>query len=143
MARSRPYLVPVTDSDASFEALAHAGSIARRERAPVQVIHVIEVTRSLPVDAEMEWEARQGEQLLRRAEDMARNADFTLTAEMLQARQAGQAIVDEAHRVEAKAVVLGMQFRQMVGDFSLGSTVGYVLQHAHCPVWVIRAAAKD
>ena len=143
MPQEGALLVPVSNTGASYEALSHAGMVARAQRSPIRVIHVIEVVRSLPVDAEMEWEARQGEQLLRRAEDLAKKEGFHVVTEMLQSRQAGQAIVDEAHAQEASAIVLGMQFRRMVGEFEPGTTTSYVLQHARCPVWVIRESARD
>jgi nucleotide-binding universal stress UspA family protein len=143
MARPQPFLVPISDSNASFEALASAGALARGQRATVRAIHVIEVVRSLPLNAEMEWEARQGEQLLRRAEETAKERDFTVSSDMLQARGAGQAIVDEAHAVEAQAIVMGMRYRKVVGDFDVGITTAYVLQHARCPVWVVREAAHE
>lgn len=143
MAKVQPVLVPLCDSAASFEALEVAGMMVRRKRMRVRGIHIIEVVRSLPVNAEMEWEARQGEQILRRADDIAREMDFHLDTELLQARHAGTAIVDEAHRQQVSAIVMGMQFRPAIGDFSVGRTTAYVLEHARCPVWVIREAARE
>jgi nucleotide-binding universal stress UspA family protein len=143
MNKGQPLLVPINDDPAGLEALALAGAIAKGQKAPVHVVHVIEVVRSLPVDAEMEWEARNGEQLLRRAEEFARQHDFSISTDLLQARQAGQAIVDEAHARRAAAVVIGLAVRRVVGDVTLGATGEYVLKHARCPVWLIREAAKD
>ena len=143
MAEAGPILVPINDSPASLEALAAAGSIARARKAGVVVIHVIEVVRSLPVNAEMEWEARRGEQLLRQAEEVAKEGSFSIRGELLQSRQAGQAIVDEAHAQHAQSIVLGLRFRRVVGDYELGHTASYVLKHARCPVWLLREAVRD
>ncbi len=143
MAQAGPILVPINESEASLEALAAAGSIAKAQKAPVVVVHVIEVVRSLPVNAEMEWEARRGEQLLRQAEEIAKSGDFSMRGELLQSRQAGPAIVDEAHSQQAQSIVLGLRFRRVVGDYELGHTTSYVLKHARCPVWLMREAVRD
>ncbi len=143
MAQAGPILVPINESEASLEALAAAGSIAKAQKAAVVVVHVIEVVRSLPVNAEMEWEARRGEQLLRQAEEIAKSGDFSMRGELLQSRQAGPAIVDEAHSQQAQSIVLGLRFRRVVGDYELGHTTSYVLKHARCPVWLMREAVRD
>ncbi|MDZ7727207.1 MAG: universal stress protein [Dehalococcoidia bacterium] len=92
MANKSPLLVAIDNSSASLEALELATTLAKAQKVPVYAVHVIEVLRSLPVNAEMEWEARQGENLLRRAEERVPGKDVAFTGELLQSRQAGQAI---------------------------------------------------
>ena len=96
MSQIRSLLVPITNSTASLEAVAMACRLAKPAKGKVAVVHVIEVLRSLPLNVEMDSEARRGEQLLRRAEEAASSADYKVTGELLQAREAGPAIVDEA-----------------------------------------------
>jgi nucleotide-binding universal stress UspA family protein len=138
-----PFLVALSDTPAAYEALALAGSLARLQKTFVYGVHVIEVARSLPLNAEMEIEAHRGEQLLRRADDMAKRAEFPLERELLQSRQAGEAIVDEAATRHAAAIVLGVPMRHSFGELSLGRTAAYVLKHATCRVIVVREAASE
>ncbi len=132
-------LVPVVQSPASLEALAVACAIAKAQRGTsVHVVHVIEVLRSLPLTAEMETEAQYGEQVLRRATDLASQLECRVTTELLQARDAGVAIVEEAERIGADAIVLGVGYKRLIGEFQTGRTVDYVFRHAPCQVWLIR-----
>ena len=92
----RTILVPVDGSPASMDAIAFACSVAKRNKGKVYAVHVIEVKRSLPLDADLTEEASSGEDVLVRAEKVAQAADFKIEGELLQAREAGHAIVDEA-----------------------------------------------
>src|SRR5437762_1987959 len=58
----RSILVPVDGSPASMDAVTLACSIARKNKGKVYAVHVIEVKRSLPLDAELSEEATNGEQ---------------------------------------------------------------------------------
>lgn len=132
-------LVPVVQSPASLEALAVACAIAKAQRGTaIHVVHVIEVLRSLPLTAEMETEAQYGELVLRRAQDLAAQLDCRVTTELLQAREAGMAIVEEAERIGAEAIIVGVGYKRLIGEFQTGRTVEYVFRHAPCQVWLIR-----
>ncbi|GAG52147.1 unnamed protein product, partial [marine sediment metagenome] len=61
-------LVPVDGSQAGLEALALACLLARRNKGRVYAVYVIEVARTLPLDADLSPEAREGEEVLARAE---------------------------------------------------------------------------
>jgi nucleotide-binding universal stress UspA family protein len=136
-------LVPINESSASLDAIGIACSLAKRQKGRVYVAHVIEVARSLPLNAGMDTEARRGEQLLRRAEEIAAANDYHVEAELLQAREAGQAIVEEAGARGVKAIIMGIGYSRLHGAFQVGRTAGYVLKHAHCQVWVVRQAVTE
>lgn len=140
MSSFRSILVPVVDTLASLEAVEVAANLARKSRGSVHVLHVIEVLHSLPVNAEMDTEARGGEQLLRRAKDTAGTGELTFSAELLQGRSAGAEIVAEAREKKVDAILLGVGYDRLIGDFHLGATATYVLKHAPCQVWILRQA---
>lgn len=140
---ARAILVPADGSPASLEAVALACSLARRQRGKVYVIHVIEVPRALPLDAEMEVETALGEEVLLQAEQVARSADYDVEGELLQAREAGQALVDEAVSRGVELIIMGMEYRRPMGDFQMGRLPQYVLRNAPCEVWVIRRPPKE
>lgn len=140
MANQHTILVPVTHTSASLEAVTVACQLAKQRKSKVVAVHVIEVLRSLPLNAEMETEARRGEQLLRRAEEAASHAGYHVTGQLLQAREAGQAIVDEAREGGYDAVVMGIGYKRLIGAFQVGRTVDFVLKNAPCQVWVVRQA---
>jgi nucleotide-binding universal stress UspA family protein len=133
-------LVPVDGSQASLEALALACLLAKRNKGRVYAVYVVEVARTLPLDADLSPEARQGEEVLTRAEQVADSLDFEVTGELLQARDAGHAIVDEAIERDVDGVLLGMEYKRPLGEFQMGRTSQYILRHAPCQVVLCRSA---
>ncbi|MGQ9572606.1 MAG: universal stress protein [Dehalococcoidia bacterium] len=149
-------LVPVDGSDASMEAVFLACTTAKRNKGKVYVVYVVEVPRSLPLDADLTAEAVKGEEILDRAERRAEEVDFEVEGELLQARDAGHAIVDEAIERGVDGIILGVGYTRPLtegtglawprggkpapipGEFRLGKVCQYVLENAPCEVWVIR-----
>ena len=139
---ARQFLVPCDGSSAAYQALALACTEAKRNRGRVFVVHVIEVKRTLPLDAEMVPEAQRGEEILTEAEHIGDDLDVRIEGELLQAREAGHAIVDEAIERGIDVVVLGMTYRRPFGEFEIGRTTEFVMKHAPCQVWVFRMPAR-
>jgi len=136
-------LAPIDGSRASMRAVALACSIARRNKGKVYVVHVIEVKRSLPLDAELDPEAGEGERILLQAEKAAHEQDFEVQSDLLQAREAGHAVVDEAVERGVDAIVLGVDYKRPFGEFQLGRLTQYVLKNAPCLVWICRQAVEE
>ncbi|HEY8490959.1 MAG TPA: universal stress protein [Dehalococcoidia bacterium] len=139
----RDILVPSDGSEASLEAVAVACQVAKRSKGKVYVVHVIEVERALPLDAEMYPEAQNGEEILSRAEQVAEALDYEVEGELLQAREAGHAIADEAIERGVDGIILGIPYRRPFGEFQMGKTTQYLLKHAPCEIWIIRQAAPE
>ena len=109
-------MVPVNGSHAGMQAVALACDIARESKGRVYVVHVIEVRRSLPLDAEVEAQAEASEEILSQAARIARDHHLDVEGEILQARDAGPAIVDEAIERGVDLIILGTEYRQPFGD---------------------------
>ena len=131
-------LVPVNGTEAGLKAVEFASSMAKRVHGSVHIVHVIEVKRSLALDAELVSEAQSGEDILAQAEAATGGQDFSVDGQLLQARDAGHAIVDEAVERQVDAIVLGVPFRRPFGEFELGKVATHVLKTAHCQVILIR-----
>lgn len=138
MPTPQTILVPITNSPASMEAVGVAALLAKQRKGRVYVVHVIEVLRSLPLNAELDTEARRGEQIIRRAEEAAAQIGFQIDGALLQAREAGQAITDEARDRGVDAIIMGIGYKRLIGAFQVGRTADYVLKNATCEVWVVR-----
>lgn len=128
-------LVPINGSMADEEALRLACHIAKRSKSKIFVTYVIQVDRTLPLDAEIEQEVEKGEQFLDRAECIAEEHDYEAKTDLLQAREIGPAVVDEAIERGVDLIIIGLSYKKKFGEFNLGSTVPYVLRNA--PSWVI------
>src|SRR5437867_10835827 len=103
-----------------MDAVLLACSLAKRNKGKVYAVHVIEVKRSLPLDAELPDEATSGEDLLTRAEKVASDADFRIEGELLQARDAGHAIVDEAMERGVELILMGAEHKTTTGEYQTG-----------------------
>jgi len=136
-------LVSVSGGKADEEVLRLACTIAKKRRAKVYVVHVIEVQRSLPLGAEMEPEIEKGEKVLARAQTIADTLDCGVETDLLQAREAGPALVDEAVERGVELIIMGMEYKKRFGEFDLGSAVPYVLRNAPCRVLVWREAIEQ
>jgi len=141
--RIKNVLVPVDGSRAGFDALALACHLSKRNKGTVYAVYVIEVARNLALDAEMPGEARSGEDVLTEAERVADEVDYKISGELLQARDQGHAIVDEAADREVDAIVMGIQLERMLGEFQMGAAAQYVVKHAPCQVILFREPVRE
>jgi len=127
-------LVPVADNPADDEAIKLACSLAKKSKGKIYSVYVITVKRTLPLDAEIEPEIQKAERILDHAESIAEEQDYTIETDVLQAREAGPAIVDEAAEKGVELIIMGIVYKKRFGQFSLGSAVPYVLKNAPCRV---------
>ena len=141
LAELRSYLVPVDGSEAAYHALGVVCDLAKRARSAVHVLYVIEVPRSVPLDAELDAQVQRGEEILGRAEEIAGEHGVEAKGDLLQARQAAHAVVDEAVERGVDVIVMGVEYHRPLGLFELGRLPAYVLEHAPTQVWLIRYPA--
>jgi nucleotide-binding universal stress UspA family protein len=141
--RLKDVLVPVNGTTISYEALSLACSLSKRGKGKVYAVYVIEVARTLALDAEMTPEAATAEEVLQGAEAIGEDGDCKVEGEILQARDAGHAIVDEAIERGVSAVVMGVAWDLPLGEFEMGTTARYVVEHAPCQVILVRAAVQE
>ncbi len=127
-------LVPVAGYDADEEAMRLACRMAKRDKSKIWSVYVITVKRALPLDAEIESEIQKAESILDHAESIAEEEDYEIETDILQAREAGPAIIDETVERGIDLILMGVNYKRRFGQFSLGSVVPYVLQNAPCPV---------
>jgi nucleotide-binding universal stress UspA family protein len=113
--------------------------LARQTKAEVIAVHVVEIDWTLPLDADVAGGSEDAQRVLDVAEGVAEASKQQLEPVLLQARDVGAAIVDEAIEREADLVVLGLPYRKRFGgDFMIGRTIPYILKNAPCAVWVVR-----
>lgn len=131
-------LVPVNGGPSTEDAVRLACTLARRSKGCVFLLHVVEVARNLPLDSPEPAQVERGEAVLRRLELIGKEEKCLVETGLLQAREAGPALVEEAVQRQADLVIMGVEYKRRHGEFSLGSTVPYVLKHAPCRVWLSR-----
>lgn len=107
-------------------------------------VHVVEIDWTLPLDADIAGRSEEVQRVLDTAEAIADSRKLTLEPVLLQARDVGAAIVDEATERGADLLVVGLPYRKRFGgEFAIGRTVPYILQNAPCAVWVVREPMSE
>ena len=71
-------------------------------------------------------------------ESIAKPYKCRTEAELIQARDIGSAVVQEAVDREVDTIILGIPYKERYGSFSMGDTVPYLLKNAPCRVIVSR-----
>jgi nucleotide-binding universal stress UspA family protein len=127
-------LVPVVGTEADAEAMKLACRLAKKDKGKVWAVSVVTVKRALPLDAEIASEVRNAEEILDRVESVAEEEDYEVETDVLQAREVGPAIVDEAVEREVNLILMGVKYKRHFGQFNVGRVVPYVLKNAPCPV---------
>jgi nucleotide-binding universal stress UspA family protein len=113
--------------------------LAKPQKAQLFAVHVVEIDWTLPLDADVAGGSEEAQRVLDLAETAAESSKQRLEPILLQARDVGAALVDEAMERDADLLVLGLPYRKRFGgDFAIGRTIPYVLKNAPCAVWVVR-----
>jgi nucleotide-binding universal stress UspA family protein len=108
-------------------------------RSELVGIHVVEVDWRHSLGEELYASRDAAARVLDLAEAQAARSKVTMRSQLLQARDVGAALVDEAVELGADALILGLPYRKRFGgDFAMGRTVPYVLENAPCAVIVVR-----
>jgi nucleotide-binding universal stress UspA family protein len=136
-------LIGLNGGPTDAEIVHLACQLAKPADAELIAVHVVEVDWSHELSAAIAAEDEQAQVILDGAEAIAEKYKLKLRPSLLQARDVGAALVDEAVELGADAILLGLPYRKRFGgDFALGTTLPYVLQNAPCQVLVMREAVS-
>lgn len=135
-------IVPVHGTHSDKKAIELAVMLGSGTRSEIVLVYVVEVVQSLPLEADLPGDVSIGETVLAQAEEWASSVTDgrvgRVSPELLQARSAGAAIVDEAIERGADVIVMALRQHMRHGQPTPGATVPYVLQNAPCEVVVTR-----
>ena len=135
---AKKVLVAVGGQPVDAETVRLACRMTDAQHGRLYGVHIIEVNRSLPLGAVMDDVVERGEQILDEVEKVAASLQLVVETELVQARDTGPALVDEAVEWGADLIVMGLPYKKRFGEFNLGKTVPYVLKNANCRVMLFR-----
>lgn len=140
-------LVPVAGKEVDERLLSLVTKLAQKRAVQVTLIYVVEVDQTLPLDADLPAESTRGERVLLDArtaiEPKLDPKQSSVTTELLQARSAGAAIVDESIHQNASSILMSSRLTKRHGKVTCGDTIDYVLKNAPCEVIYIRERMPD
>jgi nucleotide-binding universal stress UspA family protein len=136
MTANSRILVALKDADQVDELISLACILAQSDKGrEIYALHVIQIPRALPLETELAAETDVGEAMLARAETIAEERfKLQITTDLLQAREAGPAILVEAKGKGADLIILGYARRRFGERLVRATTLEYVLRHAPCQV---------
>ena len=116
-------LVPVKGHAVDDQVIRLAYITARQYKAKVSVLHVIEMRRSLPLEAENAPEIQHAEEILEHVSQVAREAGYQVQTELLQARTVAPVLLEEAADRGSDLIILSL----LGPNPRFGSRVGVLL----------------
>ncbi|HLH72301.1 MAG TPA: universal stress protein [Chloroflexota bacterium] len=132
-------LVPVQGAALSDRMVALGAQMAKARQAEIEVLYLIEVPWTLPLNARLPAAQRLAEEVLDRARRIAARFGVHLQTQIINTRDAGQAIVDEASVAGADIILMG-DVPERTGETRFSKTTSYVFTHAPCEVIIDRPA---
>jgi len=144
----RKILVPIDGSEYSLNAAKYATRIAREENAELFCIHVI-VPR-IPYGYAASAASTTGqyhediknrvESWFEKVRDLANNEGIrdVKTDIFVDVKSVIESIIDYATNKDIDLIVIGTRGRTGLKRFLMGSVANGVVQHAHCPVLLVR-----
>jgi nucleotide-binding universal stress UspA family protein len=113
-----------------------AARLASGENSELLAIYVVEVPFTLPTNAIMEEEDRQGLDILASAEAIAKNQGVDVRTEIVHHRQTAQAVLDVAKRERADLIVMGSYREGKYTGAPLGRDIEQIAANAKCDVLI-------
>src|SRR5687768_6083949 len=103
-------VVPIAGADIDARALDILPELFNKNGGTITFLYVLEVPQAMPLDADLPGEVAAGDRALQQVEFATRRAlpsrSVRIVTELLQARAAGPAIVDEAIDRAAEAIIM-------------------------------------
>jgi len=117
--------------------------MAKGAKRKVHLVHVIEVPRALPLKAVLTQESERADSILNSAVVLAERVGCDAVAEVVQARDAGPAIVDEARDHNCALLLIGCTRNSAKSQNELSQTVAYILANSPCRVWLVQDPLQE
>jgi nucleotide-binding universal stress UspA family protein len=138
-------LVPLlSKSEATDRIVALAAQMVRSRNGNVELLAVLEVPFTLPLDARVEEDEKDALEILDRAESVAKQRVTAVDKRIVKARNAGPAIVREAEMQCVDLILMANTPVRVRGNVQqIHPAVDYVMKNAPCEVLVLSQGHVD
>jgi len=138
-------LVPLLrKNEATDRIVALAAQMVRSRNGNVELLVVLEVPFTLPLDARVEDDEKDALEILDRAESVAKQSVTAVNKRIVKARNAGPAIVREAEMRCVDLILMANTSIRVRGNVQqIHPAVDYVMKNAPCEVLVLSQGNVD
>jgi nucleotide-binding universal stress UspA family protein len=142
----RKILVPIDGSECSLNAAKYAIKVAKDENADLFCIHAMAsvpygyVSSPPAIDQYFKDIEEKAQSWFDKVRDMAKNEGIPelKTETFADVKSVIGSIIDYATSMDVDLIVIGTRGRTGLKRFLMGSVANGVVQHAHCPVLLVR-----
>jgi nucleotide-binding universal stress UspA family protein len=127
-------LVPTVGVAYSEKAIELACRLGIEQKAEIVLTYVLEIPRTLPLDASIPEGEVQGNEALERGKAVVELHDLIPILRLERAREAGEGIIKAAKENEVDVIVLGIRPTWHGGQYIWGQTTEIILKKAPCEV---------
>ncbi len=127
-------LVPTSGTLYSERGIELACRLGEEQKAEIYLVNVIEVPRTLPLQAPMREAEAKAEEVIKRGEEIVTLRGLPVRGEVKRGRVAGEEIIRAAKDWEADLIVMGIRSEIRMAQEILGRNSDVVLRRAPCEV---------
>jgi nucleotide-binding universal stress UspA family protein len=127
-------LVPTSGTPYSERGIELACRLGEEQKAEIYLVTVIEVPRTLPLEAPMPEAEAKAEDIIKRGEAIVELRGLPGKGEVRRGRVAGEEIIRAAKDWEADMIVMGIRSQIRMAQDILGRDSDLVLRRAPCEV---------
>jgi len=129
-------LVPTSGTPYSERGIELACRLGEEQQAEVYLVNVVEVPRTLPLEAPLPLAETKAQEIIKRGEEIVALRGLPVKGEVKRGRVAGEEIIRAAKDWEADLIVMGIRSEIRMAQEILGRTSDLVLRRAPCEVIV-------
>ena len=135
-------LVPTSGTLYSERGIELACRLGEEQKAEIFLVNVIEVPRTLPLEAPMREAEARAEEIIKRGEEIVSLRGLEGKGEVKRGRVAGEEIIRTAKDWEADLIVMGIRSEIRMAQEILGRTSDLILRRAPCEVIVDKLSVE-
>jgi len=135
-------LVPTSGTAYSERGIELACRLGEEQKAEIYLVTVLEVPRTLPLEAPMPEAEAKADEIIKRGESIVTLRGLQAKGEVRRGRMAGEEIIRAARDWEADLIVMGTRTEIRRAQEILGRTSDLILRRAPCEVIVDRLSAE-
>ena len=129
-------LVPTSGTNYSDRGIELACRLGEEQKAEIYLVNVLEVPRTLPLEAPMPEAETKAREIIKEGEAIVTLRGLQVKGEVRRGRVAGEEIIRAAKDWEADLIVMGIRSQIRMAQEILGRTSDLVLRRAPCEVIV-------
>ena len=136
-------LVPTSGTDYSVRGIELACRLGEEQKAEIYLINVLEIPRTLPLEAPLPDAEAKARQILNEGEAIVNLRGLQARGDIRRARIAGEEIIRAAKDWGADLIVMGIRSQIRMAQDILGRNSDLVLRRAPCEVILDKLSAES